>query len=169
MSPTSTIATDSSGNVYVTSNNYYINVDARAAFFAKYNSSGVLQWQRRIRVSGGTSNLDGYKLAYLRGVSNSATGSFMVINGTYITSSGNNRSAQFILPSDGSKTGTYTMADGVAFTYEATTGTSTSWTSQTQTASTTSVTNDIGNVTSPTAVSYTTTDTATTTVTPTVI
>ena len=105
------IAVDSSGNVYVTgtwknaSNGYN-------AFIAKYNSSGSIQWQRKLSdsLSAVNQNDVGYGIY---------VDSFGVV---YITGNFSNSSSgtnAFILkaPNDGSKTGTYTMGTGQTLTY----------------------------------------------------
>jgi hypothetical protein len=98
------VATDSDGNVYSIG-----RVGVTELYIAKYNSSGVLQWQRRITMSGGgmfrpdeatifvTDNLDFY-IGF-----NHEVGSYCLR-----------------LPQDGSLTGTYVLG-GRTVTYAAVT------------------------------------------------
>jgi len=98
------IAADSSGNIYA----YGKTGSPTKLLIAKYNSSGTLQWQRTISVSGGNIN------------SNKMT--LHPINGLYLTAeltvTGQSYPdyVVFNIPVDGSKTGTYTL-NGVTYTY----------------------------------------------------
>lgn len=86
-------AVDSQGNVYTQHNS------GSVGYLVKFNSSGTVQWQRSITGSAGTSN----------------SGTVSVLNDTYImvtfsASDGSGVNAyQMIVPTDGSKTGTYTV------------------------------------------------------------
>jgi hypothetical protein len=84
---------DSSGNIYTGHN------DGTKAYIIKLDSSGNVQWQRSLTGSAGTSNSGGI---YLINNSN-----------IYVTFSASDGSAvnayQAVLPTDGSKTGTYTV------------------------------------------------------------
>jgi uncharacterized delta-60 repeat protein len=98
------IAVDLSGNVYIIGLD---NSGAAALILAKYNTSGTIQWQRRISVSGG-------------GLPGSPKGISVDISGNiYIASYASPLPTKIFiakLPSDGSKTGTYTVG-GASYTY----------------------------------------------------
>ena len=103
---TNYIALDSSENVYVVGN------DSGGIVVLKYNSSGTLQWQRKIT---GTNNpSDG-------GVAINPDGD-LVISGS-INNNTSTHIFQAYLPSDGSKTGTYTLG-AISITYAVYTGSS---------------------------------------------
>jgi len=101
-------AVDSSGNVYITGK-ALLGGSTSYLIIAKYNSSGVIQWQRVLYSdSVGDEGL---------GVSVDTFGNMYIIGGASTTSG----TAKFLLaklPSDGSLTGTYTVG-GVSFTYAA--------------------------------------------------
>jgi hypothetical protein len=84
---TSRCSVDSSGNIYVQG----YRTDTGAGLFVKYNSSGVIQWQRAL--SGSSPNIrDG----------------FFVIGSNFYTSGRNNSQPSLVnFPTDGTKTGTY--------------------------------------------------------------
>lgn len=95
------LAFDSSNNIYI---NGYEDNTARN-IIAKYNSSGTLQWVRDIDISGDTSGSLGSIYA----------------SGTNIYSAGYWGGATldatiFVIPQDGTKTGTYTV-NGVSWAY----------------------------------------------------
>lgn len=99
------VAADSLGNIYMSGYTQIGGVNS--GILAKWNSSGTLQWQRRLSVSGGCSfgklELDANDNIYVSG-STSATG---------------NANALIIkLPSDGSLTGSYSLG-GYSYTYTA--------------------------------------------------
>ncbi len=113
------ITVDASGNSYVYG---IMRVDASTpallnAFIAKYDTSGTIQWQRRL---GTTSIIGGRETSTtIHNLALSSDGG-MYVNGS------SDPSAQYAdnfffakLPSDGSKTGTYTLS-GVSYTYAAT-------------------------------------------------
>ena len=93
---------DSAGNVYVQHNS------GTVSYLIKLNSSGVVQWQRSITGSAGTSN----------------SGTVVAVNDsnifvTFSASDGTAVSAyQMVVPTDGSKTGTYTVG-GKTINYSA--------------------------------------------------
>jgi hypothetical protein len=87
-------AVDSAGNVYVGHN------DGSAHYIFKFNSSGTLQWQRTLRGSANTSNSG--QIAILN--DNLFMTTFSASDGSFVSG------YQAILPTDGSKTGTYTVA-----------------------------------------------------------
>ena len=96
------IAIDSSDNVYICgSSNTTGTIDM---LIAKYNSSGTLQWQRKL----GSGNNDAL------GIAVSSAGIISVCGYQYLSSSYDIVLAS--LPSDGSKTGTYTVG-AYTFTY----------------------------------------------------
>jgi hypothetical protein len=113
------ITVDASGNSYVYG---IMRVDASTpallnAFIAKYDTSGTIQWQRRL---GTTSIIGGRETnTTIRSLALSSDG-VMYVNGN------SDPTAQYAdnfffakLPSNGSKTGTYTLS-GVSYTYAAT-------------------------------------------------
>jgi hypothetical protein len=123
---------DSSGNVYVSGTNTTVNaskgVTAQyAGFLAKYNSSGTLQWTRSISpsVAGTVSNY---------GVVIDASG--RIITGSYQSQNSGGTSVDTLLlalPTDGTKTGSFTVG-GRGFNYASTTSTESSITTNTTTA-----------------------------------
>lgn len=119
------VVLDSSENVYTASS------IPSAILLAKYNSSGTLQWQRRISVNTGAVNV-------------SARGLFISGDNIYVSGwAVNFANAQFftaVLPTDGSKTGTYSLG-GYNYTYAA----------SSLTSATTSITNVAASATSSTA------------------
>ena len=98
------IAIDSSDNIYLAG--YAASTDG---LLAKYNSSGTLQWQRRIYDSSG-----GYS-TQLSGIA--VSGTTLYFTGSKGESSGNSIFSGQV-PTDGTKTGTYTL-NGLSVTYAA--------------------------------------------------
>lgn len=143
------IDTDSSGNVYVAGNGYFGGYSTEG-FLAKYNSSGVLQWQRKIGASASAVRFESLKVS---GDDIYAVGGFNL-----------NPSRAFVacVPTDGSLTGSYSL-HGQTVTYAAaslteaassfsTADAGASIVSASYTASTTSftATSDTGNLTKAT-------------------
>ena len=93
------ITVDNSGNSYV------IGDDNTSTFILKYNSSGTLQWQRSIVTSGNI---------YTYSVKLNTAGTIYYLNCTF----GSGVTLYAKLPTDGSKTGTYTV-NGLTITYAA--------------------------------------------------
>lgn len=136
------IALDASENVYAA----YETSSPSAILIAKYNSSGTLQWQRRfsVNVNSVRPNANGLIISgdniYLAGLSKAPA------DGYIFTA---------VLPTDGSKTGTYSLG-GYSYTYAASSFTD----------STTSITNAAGAASSDTSsyldasVNYSVVDTA---------
>jgi hypothetical protein len=98
-------AIDSSDNFYVAGYNG-ANYPNRVVLIAKYNSSGVLQWQRRLK-SNNNANIQNFSIAP---------------NGAMVICVGIGEftpwpSTVWVLPADGSKTGTYSVG-GRTWTYE---------------------------------------------------
>ena len=89
------ITLDSSGNVYVIGGYYDATTSTNIGVVCKYNSSGVLQWQRTL--SSNTSNIA------FSGIVIDSSG-IMHISGSY---NATNSTLTIKLPSDGSRTGTY--------------------------------------------------------------
>lgn len=92
------IAVDSSGNSYTL-------IGSGELYIVKYNSSGVIQWQRRLQCSPNT-------YFQPQGITVSPDGTIFYINSRPNGDVNENICAK--LPSDGSKTGTYTVG---AYTY----------------------------------------------------
>lgn len=103
--PGTGIAVSPTEDVYVTGYYLfnYLNV------IAKYNSSGTLQWQRGINISGTRRML-------ASSVSFSADGSPVIAIPNYNTSFADVRLLLAKIPADGSKTGTYTL-NGLNYVY----------------------------------------------------
>jgi hypothetical protein len=127
------IALDSSENVYVVGN------DSAGIVLLKYNSSGTLQWQRKIT---GTNNPGSGGVAITPGGDIVVSGS--INNGT------STQIFQAYLPSDGSKTGTYTLG-AISITYAVYTGSSA--------ASGASIANSSQTISTPSYTSTTSTET----------
>ena len=88
--------TDSTGDVYVSTTDHIV----------KYNSSGTIQWQRRLTRTGGTINIRGIKLS----------GTSIVVTGLTDTTSNDIIIGKF--PNDGSGQGTYVVGSS-SFVYGA--------------------------------------------------
>jgi uncharacterized delta-60 repeat protein len=102
------IVLDSANNFYVCGSTY---LSARFRIqIAKYNSSGTIQWQRKLGSS--SANSTGFSIAV------DSTDNLYVLGQTGVSGSTDFLIAK--LPSDGSKTGTYTVG-GYSFVYEAST------------------------------------------------
>jgi len=103
------VALDSLENVYVATDVRSSPLGGRNAGLMKYDSSGTLQWQREIRGSGTdvgkAVTIDSLDNIYFAGETNS-------------TGEGSYDFMLCKLPSDGSKTGTYTL-DAISIIYEA--------------------------------------------------
>jgi len=84
---TTRCAVDSSGNIYVQG----YRTDTGAGLFVKYNSSGVIQWQRAL--SGSSPNI--------------RDGLFVIGSNFYISGRNNSQPSLVNFPTDGTKTGTY--------------------------------------------------------------
>jgi len=100
------ITVDSSDNVYVCG---YSNTGLSSNYLqiAKYNSSGTIQWQRRL----GNSSVSNYSYGIY-----ADAGAIYVAGFTGV--GGSNKTLIAKLPQDGSGTGTYTVG-GYSFVYEA--------------------------------------------------
>jgi len=105
------IASDFSGNVYICGQGN-VNSGSNALVIAKYNTSGVIQWQRYLRSTAGE--------IYGRSISVNSKGDVFVLGSG--SKNGFNSFFMAKLPSDGSRTGTYTL-DGATITYDATSAT----------------------------------------------
>ena len=109
---TNAIAVDSSGNVFVCSEQY----DSTGEYcqIARYDNTGAIQWQRSLRGSSATHGsgikIDGSNNLYVTAYLTNGTGSFLCK-----------------LPTDGSGTGTYTVG-AQTVTYAASSATDGAWT-----------------------------------------
>ena len=101
----SSIKVDSSGNVYVLG--YTTDAGVQKAVIAKYNSSGTIQWQRFL---GNTNNTSAYAMDF------NSSQTYLCIAGQSGAFSNSGFAAK--LPTDGSKTGTYTVGS-TSWTYAA--------------------------------------------------
>jgi uncharacterized delta-60 repeat protein len=127
------VAIDSSGNVYIGGNGQNDNAGTRDYYFAKFDSSGTLQWQRML---GGT---DQDRVASMT-VDSQDT---LYVAGTSENYGGTEKCALFgKLPSDGSLTGTYTL-NGVDIIYQAGSGTVGTPTATSASSSVTAVTTSL--------------------------
>jgi hypothetical protein len=91
------IAVDSSGNIYVGGETNTGGSGPRDMYFAKYNNSGTIQWQRRIA---------GYDSDWSEGIDVDSSGNLFFTGATWLGSYG---ILSGVIPTDGSKTGTYTV------------------------------------------------------------
>ena len=91
------IAVDSSFNVYVSGEGDFNTGTARDMYLAKFNSSGTVQWQRR---------LSGHDSDYSHAVAVDGSGNIAFAADTWLGSYG---ALVGVVPTDGSKTGTYTV------------------------------------------------------------
>ena len=98
------IAVDSSGNVYVMGRQQN-SAGNTIAFVTKYNTSGVIQWQRSLTDTYTTPTDVGY------GVAVDSSGN-VYVTGQQQNSAGNTIAFVFTMPGDGTLTGTYTTTLG---------------------------------------------------------
>lgn len=119
------IGLDSSGNIYISAryNNNYILA------MVKYNSSGTIQWQRQL-----SAVASGWRITSPTDVQVGADGAPVFISAFVDTCSTSNRVLIAKIPSDGSKTGTYTLS-GIPWVYATSTGTDADVTNATYTTS----------------------------------
>lgn len=98
------VTLDSAGNIYVCGDS-----DDNSVVIAKYDSAGTISWQRQItNATVGTQNAYSIKVNSL--------GSICVFGSSTGSISGPKMFLLCVLPSDGSKTGTYTVS-GYSFIY----------------------------------------------------
>lgn len=141
------IAIDSSNNLYVCGDTTSSGAGSADFLIAKYDSSGVIQWQRTL---GGASGDRGYSIA--------VGGSSIYVAGiTASSGAGSNDALIAKLPQDGTPTGTYG-----SFTYQASTFTDAA---SSLTSATSSLTDAAGTLTSSTSTLTDATSSFTTTVT----
>jgi hypothetical protein len=135
------IALDSSANVYVTGS--LKNTSAGTTMpIVKYNTSGTLQWQRNIT--------DGYTAASQNTSAKSIkiSGSNMIIAGQIKgATSGNGSQFLTVLPTDGSKTGTYVISSVGGFGTTVSASATMVYTSSSYTAATATQTDAAGTAT----------------------
>lgn len=145
------VCVDSSDNVYAVGS----STQSSVGILVKYNSSGTLQWQRQIS----TTAAGGVVLYECFIAPNGA----LCVGGETRGSPAYRDLVYFNLPTDGSKTGTYTVG-GINFTYSVSTRTETSpstalnsssYTLDTPTYSLSSTTFTVGTTTYPTAATTT--------------
>lgn len=103
------LAIDSSDNIYFTCSNY-LNGPQFVTEIAKYNSSGTIQYKRRLQAS---TNSPSYR--FTGGTITVDNLGNMLIFPSY-QDNGNTKGMVLKLPTDGSKTGTYTVG-GFQFEY----------------------------------------------------
>jgi len=96
------VSTDLENNVYIIP--FYSAMNTSGTNVFKYNSSGVLQWQRQIQFSSATAEGSQFRKLVVNNLGS------MVLSG-YRTTSSNQSPKPLVmkLPSDGSKTGTYNV------------------------------------------------------------
>ena len=100
------IAIDSSDNIYISG---YGAASTSIWIVAKYNSSGTIQWQRTVTCGAAISQAN---FVSIDGLGN------MIVSG--YTGTSPTQAAIVKLPTDGSKTGTYSV-NGISFVYAAST------------------------------------------------
>jgi uncharacterized delta-60 repeat protein len=106
------MAIDSSDYVYVTGYISESGDSTESIGIAKYNSSGTIQWQRKLSVTGTTA------YQYGHGITTDTSGNIYIVGQSAITGPANFLIAK--LPADGSLTGTYPI-DSYSMTYSAST------------------------------------------------
>ena len=105
------IATDSTGNVYVTGR-FSNSSSGTNAFITKYNTSGAIQWQRSLADSlaaGSQSDVG-------QGIATDSTGN-VYVSGYFRNSSSGFNAFITKLPNNGTKTGTWTIDATHILTY----------------------------------------------------
>lgn len=111
------VVIDSSSNVYVMGNTVWNGSSTSSIALLKFNSSGTLQWKRRLRVIPGPTQLNvAYPLVRGKNLQ-------LLPNGTlfltwYFTSTSSGYGGAAALPTDGSKTGSYAVTGGGTWVYE---------------------------------------------------
>ena len=101
------IDVDSSGNIYFTTTSYdYWGSGSIITYLYKFNSSGTLQWQRKFYSTASSLTVFYITSLKIKGNYMYLSGSLQATIGGYIYIS----SVVMVLPTDGSKTGTYTVA-----------------------------------------------------------
>lgn len=103
------VAVDSVGNIYIAGYTYFTSPGSIDFLFAKYDTSGTIQWQRTL---GGTLDENAV------GVTTDSLDNLYVFGYTDSTGAGNRDFLLAVLPNDGSLTGTYVL-DGVNMVYAA--------------------------------------------------
>lgn len=106
------IAIDSSDNVYIG-----LAGPSGSVYIVKYNSSGVIQWQRKLEVSGSS-----VASSYFIPTSLVVAGNSIVLNTLGLSSSAYGFPTLFKFPLDGTKLGAYSI-NGATYTYSASSGT----------------------------------------------
>jgi uncharacterized delta-60 repeat protein len=104
------VAIDSSDNVYILGHHAYFNAYWFGMLVAKYDSSGTLQWQRRL-----SNNNENYS-TYAAGIAIDSN------DNLYLSASAQMSQTEFFLaklPNDGSLTGTAYVLNGFTFSYQA--------------------------------------------------
>jgi hypothetical protein len=137
-SSSNTMVTDSSGNIYLTGTS-----PSSGALIFKFNSSGTLQWQRKLTVSPVGPNIPRFRSITL------VSSDVMALGGTFDNTSNYAVGLTVELPTDGTKTGSYVVGS-FTFTYAA----------HNSTVSTTTVTASASGVTLPTVTDPNTSTTA---------
>lgn len=108
------ITTDSSGNVYTCFNS------SGDSYIVKYNSSGAIQWQRKLNATYSSVALSTF---YIKSIIITSD-NYMILGGWISNPANSSYNYMFSarLPVDGSKTGSVTVA-GIVFTYATASGT----------------------------------------------
>jgi hypothetical protein len=107
------IAVDSSDNLYVVGEAFNAS-NGRNILLVKYNSSGTIQWQRTLSSSRAAADQD--EIGY--GITIDSSG-YVNITGYFYDTSTKEHVIVAKLATDGSGTGTYTIASGQVMTYAA--------------------------------------------------
>lgn len=103
------VTVDSLDNIYVSGRHSQNSQGSNDAAILKYDSSGVIQWQRMI----GGADED-----YPYGIATDPAGNVYTIGFTRTTGAGGNDQFLTVIPADGSLTGTYVL-DGANMVYKA--------------------------------------------------